>query len=119
MHYTLQAIREAGCTAGAAICPATPVEALADVAADALDMALCMSVNPGWGGQSFIPHSLDKLRRMRRLLPDDGRRSRSTAAIHEQTAGPCVRRAPTCSSPARPCSAPPTRRRDPYHARRR
>jgi ribulose-phosphate 3-epimerase len=69
VHYALTTIREAGCTAGAALCPATPVELLADVASDSLDLALCMSVNPGWGGQSFIENSIDKLRRMRRLLP--------------------------------------------------
>ena len=69
LHYTLNAIREAGCTAGAALCPATPIETLADVAHESLDLALCMSVNPGWGGQSFIPHSVDKLARMRGALP--------------------------------------------------
>jgi ribulose-phosphate 3-epimerase len=71
VHYSLQAIREAGCTAGAALCPATPVEMVADVAGEVLDMALCMSVNPGWGGQSFIENSLDKLHRLRRMLPDE------------------------------------------------
>jgi ribulose-phosphate 3-epimerase len=71
VHYSLQAIREAGCTAGAALCPATPVEMVADVAGETLDMALCMSVNPGWGGQSFIEGSLDKLHRLRRMLPDE------------------------------------------------
>jgi ribulose-phosphate 3-epimerase len=70
VHYTLGAIREAGCTAGAALCPATPIEMLADVASETLDLALCMSVNPGWGGQSFIEGSIDKLARMRGLLPD-------------------------------------------------
>jgi ribulose-phosphate 3-epimerase len=89
LHYTLQSIREAGCTAGAAICPATPAGALADVAEETLDMALCMSVNPGWSAQEFIGHSLDKLRQMRTMLPDpialevDG-------GVHERTAGPCV-----------------------------
>jgi len=71
VHYALQAIREAGCTAGAALCPATPVEMVADVAGETLDLALCMSVNPGWGGQSFIEGSLDKLHRLRRMLPDE------------------------------------------------
>jgi ribulose-phosphate 3-epimerase len=71
VHYSLQAIREAGCTAGAALCPATPVEMIADVAGETLDMALCMSVNPGWGGQSFIENSIDKLHRLRRMLPDE------------------------------------------------
>ncbi|MGH2909167.1 MAG: ribulose-phosphate 3-epimerase [Solirubrobacteraceae bacterium] len=71
VHYALQTIREAGCTAGAALCPATPVQTLADVAGETLDLALCMSVNPGWGGQSFIENSLDKLHRLRRMLPDE------------------------------------------------
>jgi ribulose-phosphate 3-epimerase len=85
VHYTLEAIREGGCSAAAAICPATPVDALAEVAQETLDMALCMSVNPGWGAQQFIPASLDKLARMRQALPAhvalevDG-------GIHEDTA---------------------------------
>jgi ribulose-phosphate 3-epimerase len=70
VHYALAEIREAGCSAGAAITPATPAESLADVWDDALDLALCMSVNPGWGAQKFIPHSLAKLQRMRAALPD-------------------------------------------------
>jgi ribulose-phosphate 3-epimerase len=89
VHYALAAIRDSGCSAAAAICPATPVESLAEVAEDSLDLALCMSVNPGWGAQQFIPASLAKLSRMRRSLPGhvalevDG-------GIHEQTARPCV-----------------------------
>jgi ribulose-phosphate 3-epimerase len=70
VHYALQAVREGGCTAGAAICPATPVAMLADVAADGvLDLALCMSVNPGWGNQKLIQHSFQKLRELRAMLP--------------------------------------------------
>jgi ribulose-phosphate 3-epimerase len=70
VHYTLQAIREGGCTAGAAICPATPASALADAAADGvLDLALCMSVNPGWGNQKLIQHSFAKLTELRTMLP--------------------------------------------------
>ena len=89
LHYTLNAIREAGCAAGAAINPGTPADSLFEVAHELLDMALCMSVNPGWGNQQFIPGSLDKLTRMRRALPDrvalevDG-------GVHEATARPCV-----------------------------
>jgi len=89
LHYTLNTIRESGCAASAAINPGTPVESLSEVAHELLDMALCMSVNPGWGNQKFIPWSLDKLARMRRTLPDrvalevDG-------GVHEATAGPCV-----------------------------
>jgi ribulose-phosphate 3-epimerase len=90
LHYALGAIREAGCTAGAAISPATPAGALAEVSEDMLDLALCMSVNPGWSAQEFIPGSLDKLARMRAAMPAqvalevDG-------GVHLDTAGPCVR----------------------------
>ena len=70
LHYALAAVRDAGCTAGAAICPATPAGALAEVAQETLDLALCMSVNPGWSAQEFIPASLQKLRRMRDALPE-------------------------------------------------
>ncbi|MHB1567746.1 MAG: ribulose-phosphate 3-epimerase [Solirubrobacteraceae bacterium] len=84
VHYALDAIRSAGCAAGAAICPATPIEALNEVAAETLDLALCMSVNPGWGAQKFIPASLDKLRRLRRSLPE-GVALEVDGGIHEQT----------------------------------
>jgi ribulose-phosphate 3-epimerase len=89
VHHALNLIREAGCTAGAAICPSTPVSSLDEVARENLDLALCMSVNPGWAGQHFIEGSLDKLARMRSALPDhvalevDG-------GIHDATAAPCV-----------------------------
>ena len=69
LHYTLSAIREAGCAAGAAINPGTPAGSLDEIAHELLDMALCMSVNPGWGDQQFIPWSLDKLARMRARAP--------------------------------------------------
>lgn len=65
--YTANLIRECGVGVGLAINPATPVEALAEIT-DALDMALCMTVNPGWGGQPFIAHSLEKLPRVRALV---------------------------------------------------
>jgi ribulose-phosphate 3-epimerase len=90
IHYTLAAIREAGARAGAVICPATPVESLREVAPDALDLALCMSVNPGWGNQKLIPASYDKLRRMRALLPD-GVPLEVDGGIHRDTVAPCVR----------------------------
>lgn len=71
VHYALQAVREGGCTAGAAINPATPAALLADVAADGLlDLALCMSVNPGWGNQQLIQHSFGKLEQLRAMLPE-------------------------------------------------
>jgi ribulose-phosphate 3-epimerase len=89
VHYALQEIRQAGCTAGAAITPSTPIEALAEVGQEMLDLALCMSVNPGWGGQSFIPHSLNKLERLRRLLPPEVALE-VDGGIHDVTAGPVV-----------------------------
>jgi ribulose-phosphate 3-epimerase len=70
VHYALSMIRGHGCTAGAAVNPGTPATALDELAAESLDLALCMSVNPGWSAQQFIPASLDKLRRMRGALPD-------------------------------------------------
>jgi ribulose-phosphate 3-epimerase len=67
VHYALQAIRAAGCGAGLALCPATPPVAAAEVVAD-LDVLLCMTVNPGWGGQAFIPASVAKLEQLRGML---------------------------------------------------
>jgi ribulose-phosphate 3-epimerase len=67
VHYTLAAIRDAGCGAGLAICPGTPVVAVAEVASE-LDLALCMTVNPGWGGQAFLPWTVLKIERMRALV---------------------------------------------------
>jgi ribulose-phosphate 3-epimerase len=89
LHYTLDEIRKAGCTAGAAITPSTPLDTLQDVAAEVLDLALCMSVNPGWGGQSFIPHSLLKLERMRHALPPEVALE-VDGGVHDETAGPVV-----------------------------
>jgi ribulose-phosphate 3-epimerase len=66
-HRALQAVREAGCRPGLALNPGTPAEAVRELTG-LLALCLCMTVNPGWGGQPFIPHSLDKLRRLRELL---------------------------------------------------
>jgi ribulose-phosphate 3-epimerase len=68
-HRTLTAIHEAGCRAGVALNPATPVEALAELRGLA-DIVLCMSVNPGWGGQRFIETSPAKVQRLRQAHPD-------------------------------------------------
>jgi ribulose-phosphate 3-epimerase len=87
VHYALKTVREAGCLAGLAINPATPPEAVV-AAADTFDILLCMTVNPGWGGQKFIDGSKDKVRRLRSILPDrvaitvDG-------GIDVETARPC------------------------------
>ncbi|MET1055218.1 MAG: ribulose-phosphate 3-epimerase [Pedobacter sp.] len=66
LHRTVQSIHEAGAKASVALNPHTPVELLTDILID-LDMVLIMSVNPGFGGQQFIPNTLDKIRRLRSL----------------------------------------------------
>jgi ribulose-phosphate 3-epimerase len=86
VHATLQRIRELGCRAGLAFCPSTPPAMLAEVE---VDIALCMSVNPGWGGQSFIASSPAKLERMRALLGDEPDLE-VDGGIDRDTAGPCA-----------------------------
>jgi ribulose-phosphate 3-epimerase len=71
LHRTLTRIRQLGAKAGVSLNPATPVEAVKDLAAE-FDLLLIMSVNPGFGGQHFITHSLQKIRQARSLLADTG-----------------------------------------------
>ena len=71
LHRTVQEIHDAGMKAGVTLNPATPVEMLTDIIGD-VDMVLLMSVNPGFGGQKFIPQILNKLMRLRRLIADSG-----------------------------------------------
>ncbi len=68
---TLQLIKDNGCKAGLVFNPGTPLDHL-DYVMDKLDMILLMSVNPGFGGQSFIPSALDKLRQVRKRIDDSG-----------------------------------------------
>lgn len=68
---SLQLIKDHGCKAGLVFNPATPLSYL-DYVMDKLDIILLMSVNPGFGGQSFIPGTLDKLRQVRKLIDDSG-----------------------------------------------
>ncbi len=68
---TIQMIKSAGCKAGLVFNPATPLSYL-DYELENLDMILLMSVNPGFGGQSFIPSALDKLKRVRKIIDDSG-----------------------------------------------
>lgn len=82
LDSTLQHIRSAGMKCGVALNPATPVSSLSCVAAQ-LDMILIMSVNPGFGGQKFIPYSLDKIREARALLDSVG----NTEAVVEVDGG--------------------------------
>ena len=72
VHRSVQLIRSLGCQAGLVLNPGTPVEAL-DYVLDELDYVLLMSVNPGFGGQAFIPSALDKLRRVRERIDRSGR----------------------------------------------
>jgi ribulose-phosphate 3-epimerase len=74
LHRTLEAIKRLGVQAGAVLNPSTPVQALEEVARD-VDFVLVMSVNPGFGGQRFIPNSVDKIRRVRALLDRVGSRA--------------------------------------------
>jgi ribulose-phosphate 3-epimerase len=67
VHYALKAVREAGLAAGLAINPATPPEVTTGLS-DELDHVLCMTVNPGWGGQPYIESSTGKVARLRELL---------------------------------------------------
>lgn len=68
---SLQLVRDSGCKSGLVFNPATPLSYL-DYVLDKVDMVLLMSVNPGFGGQSFIPATLDKLRQARKIIDDSG-----------------------------------------------
>ena len=83
-NRTLHAIRELGCLAGIALNPGTPAEALSELRGDA-DIVLCMTVNPGWGGQAFIP-SEAKIERLRDLVGEA--RIEVDGGIDPTTAGP-------------------------------
>ncbi|MEJ7809899.1 MAG: ribulose-phosphate 3-epimerase [Gemmatimonadaceae bacterium] len=74
LHRQLERIRELGCRAGVALNPATPLEHAREVAPD-LDLLLIMTVNPGFGGQRFIPATVDKVRRARQMLDAGGSRA--------------------------------------------
>jgi ribulose-phosphate 3-epimerase len=70
VHYALQAVRDAGCASGLALNPGTPPEVVGELTEEA-DMVLCMTINPGWGGQRFLERSLERLRRIRALIGPD------------------------------------------------
>ena len=88
-NYALAAVRDAGCRAGLALNPGTPAEVVRELVDD-VDLVLCMTVNPGWGGQSFLPGSIDKLGRLRGLLRE-GTALEVDGGIDAGTAGPCAR----------------------------
>lgn len=87
LHRVIQQIKDAGMKAGVTLNPATPVSLLADIIAD-VDMVLLMSVNPGFGGQKFIPHTLDKIRELRALIERMGSHAliEVDGGVNEETA---------------------------------
>ena len=113
IDYALSHIRAMGLSAGLAVNPSTPLALYAEVA-EKVDLALCMTVNPGWGGQQFIERSIDRLAPLARCWAR-APRSRSTAASSSTPAGAAARRGRRASSPARRSSGrrtppPPTAR---------
>jgi ribulose-phosphate 3-epimerase len=86
LDYALEHIRAEGCRAGLAVCPSTPLAVFGEVRPD---QALCMTVNPGWGGQPFIPRSLHRIRRLRDLIGDDVDLE-VDGGIDRTTARPCA-----------------------------
>jgi ribulose-phosphate 3-epimerase len=88
LQGALASVRQAGCRAGLALCPGTPVGML-DELLDDVDLILCMTVNPGWGGQTFIPRSPDKIARIAaRMRP--GTVLEVDGGVDERTAGLCA-----------------------------
>lgn len=71
LHRSLQAIKALGMKAGVALNPHTPVHVLEDIIKD-IDLVLIMSVNPGFGGQKFIPQAVDKVRKLKKMITDSG-----------------------------------------------
>jgi ribulose-phosphate 3-epimerase len=88
VHLAVHKVREDGCRAGVAITPSTPASSLAAIAPD-IDIALCMTVNPGWGGQPFLPEALPKVRELRDLL-GDATAIEVDGGIETHTVGPCA-----------------------------
>jgi ribulose-phosphate 3-epimerase len=88
VHYALHAIREAGADAGLALNPGTPVTAV-DALAGAYDLLLCMTVNPGWGGQPYIPASDAKIAALAKRIPA-GVALEVDGGIDAKTAGPAA-----------------------------
>ena len=87
LDYTLEHIRDAGCRPSLAVCPSTPLDVYREVE---VDQALCMTVNPGWGGQAFIPRSLSRIERLRTLVGTDADLE-VDGGIDAETVGPCAR----------------------------
>jgi ribulose-phosphate 3-epimerase len=89
VHYAIKAIHEAGCKAGVAITPSTPAAALKAIAPD-LDIALNMTVNPGWGGQPFIPETLPKIAALSELVNSENTAIEVDGGIEADTVKQCA-----------------------------
>ncbi len=87
-HRVIQQIREAGMHPAITLCPSTPVHLLSDIIQD-VDMVLLMSVNPGFGGQKFIPQTLKKVRQLRQLIEETGSKAliEIDGGVNMQTGG--------------------------------
>ncbi|HEY8582096.1 MAG TPA: ribulose-phosphate 3-epimerase [Capillimicrobium sp.] len=88
VHYAVGAIRAAGMSPGVVINPGTPVSAVAELV-DEVDVVLCMTVNPGWGGQPFLPGSIAKLERLRAVVGDRAE-IEVDGGVDARTAGACT-----------------------------
>lgn len=92
LHRTIHLIKALGVKAGAVLNPSTPLSSLDWILAD-LDLVLIMSVNPGFGGQEFIPNALDKIERLRKMI--DGQQYKALiqidGGVNSQTAGDVIR----------------------------
>ena len=88
IHYALKAVREEGCKAGLALNPGTPASAIEGLE-DSFDMLLCMTVNPGWGGQPYIEASNAKISALRERLPE-GTPLEVDGGVDKESAGPAA-----------------------------
>jgi ribulose-phosphate 3-epimerase len=86
--YAVKTVREAGVSPGVVINPGTPVEAVTELIDD-VDVVLCMTVNPGWGGQRFLPGSYDKIARLKALVGDRAR-IEVDGGVDIETVGGCA-----------------------------
>ena len=102
LHRTIQEIHAAGMKAGVTLNPSTPVSVLEDIIGD-VDMVLLMSVNPGFGGQMFIPNTTVKLKRLRKLIDESGSKAiiQIDGGVTEVTAPPIVEAAAEATSLSR------------------
>ncbi|HCX14259.1 MAG TPA: ribulose-phosphate 3-epimerase [Rhodospirillaceae bacterium] len=89
LDRSLQVIKSLGKKAGVSLNPSTPVD-LVEYVLDKLDLILVMTVNPGFGGQSFIPSQLEKIRKLRTLIGDRPIELEVDGGINPETAGPCA-----------------------------